>query len=446
MVDASMDTHTMKGSLIFAATALLILRIMIILWGGNHDAPEGDQLAFYSGAQQLTQSANEWIRGGGEFGYRAPMYFVFLATVFSVFPNSTFVTGQIATACIGVVNCILVFFLNRRINGTAGGWIGFWGRGLIPSFVIADTFVMSEPLFSTFLLCILLTISINPDRAHESKAIVLGVLVACCILTREVAVVYPLVFGGYLALVSKTKMEGLRCCALFGLAMIIILSPWMWRNTIVWGKPLPLSYTSGVNLHIGNNALATGKWGHLQEEEVDGLGFGTPQSDAWHREAALNYIIERPFRFLELGFKKVAWLLWPRFEREEIRELYDFTARQATLLSLLLGGCSAILITLGVVGFVLSRPDWFWCISLSLISYTIVVAFIVYGAPRYRDAMDYLLLIYAVKSIEQLRLYGKVGKIDWLISKRKVLILGVVLSYLLINWTWIALELSNQSI
>ncbi len=173
----------------------------------------------------------------------------------------------------------------------------------------------------------------------------------------------------------------------------------MVRNIIVWGQPLPISYTSGVNLHIGNNSEATGKWIRFPDElERAELGFGTPQSDAWHRREALRYIQKDPLHFLELGFKKVAWLLWPRFEREEIKELYKLPSMQATLVSGLVGLLNAGVIIAGSAGLVFAKRDWFWWISLTLITYTIFVTFIVYGSPRYRDAIDYLLLVFAVNA------------------------------------------------
>lgn len=432
-------------NLVLSAIVLLMIRVAIIMWGGQHEAPEGDQFVFYSGAQQLTHSSSEWVKGEGEFGYRAPMYFVYLAAVFELVPHATFVTGQIATALIGVLNCVLIFALLRNLTGDAGGRLGFWLRGLLPSFLFADTFVMSEPLFATFLLSAFLTISLKPNAPDNRQALVLGFFVACCLLTREVAIVYPIVFGGYLVMASGSREDGLRYVALFAMTLVITLTPWMWRNVIVWGQPLPISYTSGVNLHIGNNPQATGKWVRFSGEVEDpSLGFGTPQSDAWHRKEALRYIQENPIHFFQLGFKKLAWFLWPRFEREEIKELYKLPARQATLLSGLLGLLSAGVIIVGIAGFVFGRRDWFWWVSAILIAYTIVVTFVVYGSARYRDAVDYLLLMFAANATTRWRSLWMEMRTNGSAAQKQLLILVPVLSYVLINWVWIAYDLTKS--
>ncbi len=432
-------------SLILSAVALALLRIALILWGGQQEAPNGDQLAFHSGAQKLIHSSSEWFKGEGEFGYRAPMYFVYLSAALAVTPHPTFQTSQIATALIGVINCILMFLLIRSLTGDAGAKSGFWLRGLLPSYVIADTFVMSEPLFSTFLLSALVIISLKPNKADNNQVFLLGFFVACCLLTREIAIAYPIVFVGYLVRAAGLRQEGTRHVGLFALAMVITLTPWMWRNAIVWGQVLPISYTSGVNLHIGNNQQATGKWMRFSDESIDtSLAFGTPQSDTWHRKEALRFIKDDPFHFIRMGFKKVAWFLWPRFEREETKELYKLPDAQAGWLSFLCGVLSALVMILGIAGIIYGSHNWFWWVSVTLITYTIVVTFVVFGSPRFRDPIDHLLIVFAVSLITRWRcLLADLG-IKGSPVRRRLWILVPVLSYLLANWAWVAHQLTKS--
>ena len=153
---------------------------------------------------------------------------------------------------------------------------------------------------------------------------------------------------------------------------------------------------------------------------------------------------EDPVHFMRLGFKKVAWFLWPRFEREEVKELYKLPARQATLLSGLLGVLSAGVMIVGIAGFVFGRRDWFWWVSATLIAYTIVVTFVVYGSPRYRDAVDYLLLVFAANATTRWRSLWMEIRTNGLLAQKPLLILAPVLSYVLINWVWIAYDLTKS--
>lgn len=425
---------------------LLLLRVAIVSLGGQNVAAVGDQLAFYSGAQQLAHSWEAWITGGGEFGYRAPLYFVYLSGVFWLVPGSTFLTGQLATACIGVLNSVLTYILVRNMRGEGTARAAFWLRGVLPSWVAADTFVMSEPFFATFLLSGLVVISQKPYSPDRRQALLLGFLTACCLLTREVAIFYPIVFSGYLYMVSDSWMSARKYIAWFALALVLTLTPWMARNLIVWGQPLPLSYTSGVNMHIGNNPDATGKWMPLPGglEGTEG-GFGTPQSDGWHRAEAIRYIQENPLQAFQLGFKKIAWFLWPRFEREELTELYKLQPRQATFISSVLGLLSGAMLLLGVAGLVFGKRDWFWWLSVTLIAYTTAVTFAVYGSPRYRDAVDCLLLVYAAMIIVQWRSLVEEINTKGTLARRKLLILVSIVSYVLANWIWIAFSLTRSA-
>lgn len=434
-------------SLAVSAILVFLMRIMLIVWGEQHEAPGGDQLAFYSGAQKLAHSWDEWFTGGGEFGYRAPLYFVYLSGVFAFVPGTTFLTGQLATALIGVLNCILTYILVRSITGAGSAKVAFWLRGVLPSWVAADTFVMSEPFFATFLLFALVVISQKPYSPDRRQALLLGFLTACCLLTREVAIFYPIVFGGYLYMVSTSWRDACKYIAWFAVALVLTLTPWMGRNVIVWGQPLPLSYTSGVNLHIGNNPDATGKWVSFPtESEVVAGGFGTPRSDAWHRTEAIKYIRDNPFQTFQLGFKKVAWFLWPRFEREELTELYKLPPRQATFIASVLGLLSGAMLLLGIAGFVFGKRNWFWWLSLTLIGYTIAVTFVVYGSPRYRDAVDCLLLVYAATVVMQWHSLWEEIKIKGTVARRQLRILAPIVSYILANWIWIALNLTRSGL
>lgn len=430
--------------LVLSALLLFLIRVVLIAWGGQHDAPMGDQLAFYSASQQLARSGLEWFNGGGEFGYRAPMYFVYLSGIFSIVPGSTFLTGQIATALIGTLNCLIVFALIRNLSGGADGRLGFWLRGLLPFFVVSDTFVMSEPLFAMFLLTALLVISINPNCTDSRQVFALGALVGFCLLTREVAIVYPIIFGGYLVAAADSRQDGFRRAAIFTLTLIITLTPWMWRNTVVWGQPLPLSYTSGVNLHIGNNPEAIGKWIRFPSSLEATADFGTPQYDAWHRKEAFKHIAENPMSFIRLGFNKVAWFLWPRFERESIKEMYKLPAKPATIVSGILGLSSAVLMIGGVVGFIFAKRDWLWCISTVLIAYTVFVTFVVYGSPRYRDAVDYLLLIFLALGAARSRAIWAELRINGPSVRKPLWVVVPVLAYIFLSWMWVAYDLSRS--
>ena len=140
----------------------------------------------------------------------------------------------------------------------------------------------------------------------------------------------------------------------------------------------------------------------------------------------------------------MAWFLWPRFEREELTELYKLPLRQSTVISSVLGILSGGVLICGVAGLVFGTRDWFWWVSITLIVYTLAVTFVVYGSPRYRDAVDCLLLVYAATVIVQWRQLWEASNTSGTLPRRQIMILATIVSYILANWIWIAYDLTRS--
>ena len=432
------------STLILCSIVVGLLRVTLIFLSGDPTdvqfSETGDHLVYHTVAKSLSRDLSSWFNAGGEFGYRAPGYFIYLSSVYSLLPNASFQIGQIATAIVGVLNCALIFILVRNTEKKESASLSFWIRGLLPCFVIADTFVLSEPLFATFLLGALVVLSLSPTAPTRIQSGVAGVLIGCCLLTREAALLYPVIFAGYLYIAPKSESRATRawCVAWFAICFLLVLTPWMYRNAVVWGKVLPLSYTAGVNLHLGNNAHATGNFVSPPEDDLpQSIKWGTPEYESWHKTKALSFIVDHPSQFLLLGVKKLAWFVWPRFSRDDLRVVYQFPKRWTLALSVISGISSACLLLGGSIGFILRKPDWLWWITGALASYTIVVTFVVVGNPRYRDILDYLLIPNAAFLICQWRSIWAELLSEGSAIRGKLWMIVVVVLFFIICWAWV---------
>mgnify|MGYP001582834290 CR=1 FL=1 len=432
------------STLIFFSIVVGLLRVSLILFSGDPTDPRtsdtGDHFVYHLAAQMLSKDSSSWFKAGGELGYRAPGNFVYLSGVYSLFPNASFQIGQIATAVVGVLNCALMFFLVNNTGQNKSASLVFWTRGLLPCFIITDTFVLSEPLFATFLLGALVVLSLRPTAPTRIQSAVVGILIGCCMLTREAAVLYPVIFAGYLYVASRSESRATRAWRVtwFAVCFLLVLMPWMYRNAVVVGKILPLSYTAGVNLHIGNNAHATGKFVSPPEDDLpQSIKWGTPEYESWHRTKALAFIVEHPSQFLLLGVKKLAWFVWPRFIREDIRVVYQFPKHWALALSIISGVSSACLLLAGSIGFILRKPDWLWWITGALVSSAIVITFVVVGSPRYRDILDYLLIPNAAFLVCQWRSLWADLMSEESTIRPKLWMIVLVVSFFIGCWAWV---------
>ena len=424
--------------IISIAFIFLIRAVFIFAYGPSAVPIGGDHSVYHSTAIKLSTDHNEWTRPGSEFGYRAPLYFVLLSSVYSMAKEPKYKSGQLISAAIGTVNCILLFFIVRRYRDEQAAWVSFWIRGLFPTFIISDTFVLSEPLFNIFLLLAVLIVS------NTSKALTLlqwagtGICMALCILTREAALFYPFLFMIFLIYHAKGFNNVLRYTLAYVACIFVVIGPWLWRNQLVWGKPLPLSYTAGVNLHIGNNHNATGKWVIAPSDDIPkDITFGTPEFNKWHMLKGVEYITENPVRFVKLGFKKIAMYLFPSFHREDISTVFGFNSKNANIIGFLSGVSSASLILFGIIGFVLSKKDRIWDITLLLILISLIIVFVAYGSPRYRDHIDNLLIIFMAHLYSQRKELWVESRTLFAIHNKNVQIVSGIVIFLVLNWLWV---------
>jgi hypothetical protein len=416
------------------------MRVLIIGIGGQSFPPaDGDQPAYHFTTIELSKKFDQWLEPSGELGYRAPLYFAFLSVIYMTLSDPPFWVGQLTSACLGAINAVLLYLLTHRIIGKESAVAGFWLRGMLPSFILADTLVMTEPLFACLLLFMLLTLSHQSDRPSFVQAAVAGLCTGAMILTREAATFYPLIFCGYLCVASPGWYRRITIGLIYAVAVILIISPWVWRNQLVWGSGLPLSHTAGVNLHIGNNSRAMGNWMELQGNEMpSGLAWGTPEFSRWHRDQAIEFIVNHPERFATLGLQKLAWLVWPRFLREEITQVYGWPTSITTLISAVCGFTSAALLLLSIIGLMCANRDWYWWITTILLAYSVATTFVVVGEPRYRDPMDHVLIPYAAFVLQNIKAISSNFFIPESNVRRKLAWAIPVILYVMCSWIWVA--------
>jgi hypothetical protein len=261
-------------------------------------------------------------------------------------------------------------------------------------------------------------------------------------LVREAGLVYPAIFVGYLLLTFGTAKQRtgrvLACAAV----LMLVLSPWLMRNHAVWGHAWPLGYTAGPGLHAGNNPTFEGAW-KWPPSPPDTIRFGTPEFERWHREQAIAYIKQDPVAFVQRGFVKLAWLLFPRFHRYDVKIVYPSMSSNAVqVLSIVIGATGAAMLLLGVLAFTALRTDAFWWVCLSLIGIIVAAIVATGGDPRYRDPIDYILLIAtAVFLAAPGRLVDKALAV---LREPPPKVALLVVSYLAIagSWLWVAVDKS----
>lgn len=422
------------------ALALFALRAAIILvWGLDVSPDLADHPVYHKNALKLLSGWDMWLMPGSEFGYRAPLFFAYIAAALGLTGSESYHVSQLATALLSTIDCVLVFVLARALAGEKAAFIAFWLRGLLPSFVFSDTYVLSEHLFAVFMLSALIIVAVAQLRPTVRDGTWLGVMLGFCMLTREAGLVFLAVFLGYLMLTSGSARErvarSLACVA----AILVVILPWAIRNYAVWDKPLPLSYTAGVGLYNGNNPDFTGEGFMPAKPKGVDLKFGTPEYERWHREAALEYIRDDIGGFFARMPIKVAWFLWPRFQRFDLSVVYPSLGKATGPLSVAIGISSALVLVAGVACFLARPTDSWWWVCVGLIAMIGAAILVTGGDPRYRDPIDYMFVV-SIAAILSSGFGAVRQKLHILIEQPWRAILAAII-YVTIgaSWIWVAM-------
>ena len=182
---------------------------------------------------------------------------------------------------------------------------------------------------------------------------------------------------------------------IYGLAYVIIMSPWWMHQYHKYGEFVRLNLGDGIVLYSGNNPLNTTGGGVGRENGVSDLDLSRfsylknpiERNEAMKKEA-LDYIMKNPGHFIELAGTKFLrfWRLWPF--TEHYQQWYVIAA------SLLSYGTILVL----SIGFIFrnSRKQFRKITPIfALFTYLTLVHMITNGSIRYRFPLEPFLIIFA---------------------------------------------------
>lgn len=134
-----------------------------------------------------------------------------------------------------------------------GPLVAAWIIALDPLLIQYTTFSMTETL-CTFLAVLALNFLVPIPRT-KSKQFVLGFVLGLCVLSRPTF----LVFAGLGALIWSWQVwrhEGIkRIPWAMPLGLLLVISPWMVRNAMIFGSPRVTTTHGGYTLLLGNNPV-----------------------------------------------------------------------------------------------------------------------------------------------------------------------------------------------
>lgn len=270
---------------------------------------QGYSVAF-SGAQGFTP-------GGDASAFWPPGFSAFLAVPYRLFGESLTV-ARIANAIAGSVVVVPLYFVGRRLFSHAAGLAGAGIGALLPSLVFWTPVLLSETLFTTLFaaaLALLLS-SLRSDASIRPPVLVAAALVTglAALVRGQALILIPVAVLWWLMAGARPRtalVAGLATVA----AAVVVLAPWVVRNSLTMDSPVVLSTNLGYNLRVGHAPYSTGRYTLPRDLWRDSEGRSFQEREVRFNELGLRrareYATHHPEHEVELVGRKIMWLWRP---------------------------------------------------------------------------------------------------------------------------------------
>lgn len=380
--------------------SVLLVRLIVQYYTGTFVYPE---------VWEYEAIVNNFIAGKGlaldlygttYYSLATPLYPLLCALVYSLTGHS-FLAMAVVQAFISSFMCIVIFWIGRHIFSNGVGLLAALLTAFHPGIIIY-TAKFHAFVLDSLLICLtvwlLIKLKESPTLLNQFK---LGLSFGLAMLTRSTIILF-LPFS-WLWLKKRSK----KLFFVYILISLILLSPWLIRNYLIYRKVLIVSTSANV-FWRGNNPLATGtslaaSGKPMLEEAKDFYSsiYGKSEMEQnrifWNE--SFKFIRNNPMKFVKLFFRKFFYFWWfaPTTGSEYKKEwlsIYKIFYSVILLFSLL-----------GIFGIkkLSSLRRYDALIVILLMSVIAIAQSLFYVETRHRWAIEPLLLIFAAKGLVSIR-------------------------------------------
>lgn len=304
-------------------------------------SPVIDALSHYLYAVRM--ASGDWMVRGVVAG-RAPLYVYFLAVLFKIF-GIGYMASRIVQVALGALNCILVFYLARKVFNRQVGLIAAFICSVYGVFIYFDAEFLNVALTIFINLLLLLSLLKSLERPRFWKWVGSGILFGLALQTSaNVGLFLPFIFLWlYLFKGANPTGKFIVWIFLIFLGIILIVLPFAIRNYFQGGDFVLISSTAGINLYIGNNPQADGKSAFAptrdfsyagwqdnilissvkEAERLEGRALKPSEISRFWILKTLEFIITQPGKFIQLLARKF-YYFFNGYEIPENQSIYFF--------------------------------------------------------------------------------------------------------------------------
>ena len=193
----------------------------------------------------------EYSIWGGQPAFRTPGYTIFLAAL-KIIGGGFTLHVQIAQVLLGFFSGLMLFSIAKRVVAPKYALFASAIYWFYPTLVIYRFLVYSETLYLFVLLLVIWSLWKKHDQIRIGDTLLGGGFLGILILIRAEWTIW----AAFLILWFWWK-QGWKPASILAAVVLIVLSPWLIRNTMRYGKPI-MTTMVGYNLWMGNSPQATG--------------------------------------------------------------------------------------------------------------------------------------------------------------------------------------------
>jgi len=311
----------------------------------------------------------DWT-GKGVF-YGMPFYPYFLGVVDFLFGHFLF-AARLTQILIGSVNCLLLYWLAKRVFGNAVGMIAFLACAFFQLFIFYDNMIISTPLIVFSYLVILNLIFSLDKKPTVLKMCLIGISIGIsCLMAANILMFVPiLILWIFFWLFKTDRKKAVGYSSVFLIAVSLAILPVTLRNYLVSKDFVLITAHGGLNFYLGNNPLADGANVNLpflssgsKDMIIDSVAFAERSvgrdlkaseiSKFWFNKGT-EFIKDNPAKFFGLVFRKLRLFLMG-YEMSDIF-LVSFYASHMPLIKFFgyLPFKFSLIFPLGILGIIIS--------------------------------------------------------------------------------------------
>lgn len=407
-------------------------------WGGPSDV-EYNEIAINMA------NGDGFSLGGEKTMFREPAYPFFLFLNYKIFGVNTNVV-RVEQFILLFLIIYLTYIISYKVFGVLTARIASVAVAGLPIFPIYATDLISE-IFAALLVVLFAYVFIRSmESQSKGSPWIAGLVFGILILTKSIFIFLPiLILPIYLA---RGRKDGLKNILIFLFAVFIVVSPWVYRNYINFGKvsfsdrggmllylhavksefnggelvDYAVAATTGeyiVRLYNSDFNIVKGEGIYLMNEKRLNLlssGLNSSQADEEMAREAKELYLKRPVKNLLIGFLEVAKANAPMAPKYPILFAFSGDTDDSSFEKIIKTGIIFIIrllwiviLWIGLLGAykALKEKNIKAILILLLIIYLNGVIFFLQGVPRFVFVIYPLYFIFFGFSLSRLLEWGK---------------------------------------